>query len=651
MPPGQENSPDFPRRNLTLRALLLALGFTALSTLWMRQICLILFAANIDNSVPPVPVIAALLLLAVGNGLLQRLRRRGLTREETLFIYAFLVMALPLGSLGVARIFFPCLTALRYFAIPENQFARFAADVPAWFAPADTELIRTLYEGAENGKVPWTAWAPFLGRWSLFFLGSFLIMVAAVTLLRQPWLEQERLTFPVLQIPLSLSADPESERPFFANPLMWVGFGVAFVYDLLNILHAINPAVITPGLSYNLGALFTEKPLNALQSLTLYYRPEIVGLGYLVSLEVSFSIWFFYFLLQAEAVLARLLGYEIAGFPFEAEQSAGAFLALALLLLWGLRPFFRSRLRAAFSGAGGGSRETRWALGSLIVGSGIVLFWFGRSGLPLGVAVAFCGMLGAFGLVYARIRAETGVPSNWVFPWGQADQLLVNLFGSARLAPGGAMAPLTMLAHFWWLHRGYLPSLMAYPLENAALGERTGLSRRSLICTMFLALAVGGVAATWMHFSAYYEYGANVLEQGTTEGGYRVYLALNKFQTLTGLATSPAPPDLRRTIASGGGFLLAWGLMLLRMHFLRFPFHPLGYAMATCYGYLLWAPFLTVWVLKLSLLRLGGVRLYKRLIPAFIGLALGHYFTVGLVGGGLGWFAEDVFRRFHVDLG
>jgi hypothetical protein len=91
--------------------------------------------------------------------------------------------------------------------------------------------------------------------------------------------------------------------------------------------------------------------------------------------------------------------------------------------------------------------------------------------------------------------------------------------------------------------------------------------------------------------------------------------------------------------------------MLLRMRFLRFPLHPLGYAMATCYGYLLGAPFLTVWVLKQLFLGLGGVRLYKRLIPAFIGLTLGHYFTAGLLGGGLGWFAEDVFRRFHVDLG
>jgi hypothetical protein len=446
---------------------------------------------------------------------------------------------------------------------------------------------------------------------------------------------------------------------------MWAGFGVAFVYDLLNILHAVNPAVVTPGLSYEVGALFTEKPLNALQPLTIYYRPEIVGLGYLVSLEVSFSVWFFFMLLKAEAVFARILGYDIAGFPFPAEQSAGAFLALALFLLWGLRTHLAERLRAAVGPgrpevlatsfalptSATGAAETRGAWAGIVLGFGLVVGWGNRAGLPLGLAAAFFGTLAAFGLVYARIRAETGVPSNWVFPWGQADQLLVNALGSARLSPGGSLAPLTALAHFWWLHRGYFPSLLAYPLENVALAERTGLSRWALTGTMFLALAVGLVAATWMHFSAYYEYGANVLEQGTTEGGYRVYLALNKFQELAGLGNAPAPPDVRRTTASGVGFLLASGLMLLRMHFLRFPLHPLGYAMAACYGYLLWAPFLTVWVLKRLILRLGGVRLYRRLIPAFLGLALGHYFTVGLVAGGLGWFAEDVFRRFHVDLG
>jgi hypothetical protein len=435
------------------------------------------------------------------------------------------------------------------------------------------------------------------------------------------------------------------------------------------------------------GALFTEKPLDALQPLTIYYRPEIVGLGYLVSLEVSFSVWFFFLLLKAEAVVARILGYDIAGFPFPAEQSAGAFLALALFLLWGLRKYLTERLRfaicdlrfagfrtpgnrqsaicsignrqskignpvpSAFSQQADSAAETRWALAGIVLGFGLVVGWGGRAGLPLWLAAAFFGTLAAFGLVYARIRAETGVPSNWVFPWGQADQLWVNAFGSARLSPGGSLAPLTAMAHFWWLHRGYFPSLLAYPLENVALAERTGLSRRALTGTMFLALAVGLTAATWMHFSAYYEYGANVLEQGTTEGGYRVYLALSKFQELAGLGNAPAPPDVRRTTASGVGFLLASGLMLLRMHFLRFPLHPLGYAMAACYGYLLWAPFLMVWVLKRLILRLGGVRLYRRLIPAFLGLALGHYFTVGLVAGGLGWFAEDVFRRFHVDLG
>ena len=44
----------------------------------------------------------------------------------------------------------------------------------------------------------------------------------------------------------------------------------------------------------------------------------------------------------------------------------------------------------------------------------------------------------------------------------------------------------------------------------------------------------------------------------------------------------------------------------------------------------IWCPFLIAWLLKSTIVRYGGQRLYRRLIPLFLGLVLGNY-VIGCV--------------------
>lgn len=98
----------------------------------------------------------------------------------------------------------------------------------------------------------------------------------------------------------------------------------------------------------------------------------------------------------------------------------------------------------------------------------------------------------------------------------------------------------------------------------------------------------------------------------------------------------PSGPDRQRSIAAGMGALITGLLVLLRTRFLRFPLHPLGYAMAAAYSGQIWGGFFPIWLLKGAILRFGGVRTYKRLTPAFIGLAPGHFFTMGIAWAAIG---------------
>jgi hypothetical protein len=56
-----------------------------------------------------------------------------------------------------------------------------------------------------------------------------------------------------------------------------------------------------------------------------------------------------------------------------------------------------------------------------------------------------------------------------------------------------------------------------------------------------------------------------------------------------------------------------------------FPFHPVGFAVSSSWSmHLLWLPLFIAWVIKLTILRYGGLKLYKQALPLFLGLILGE---------------------------
>jgi predicted membrane protein len=71
-------------------------------------------------------------------------------------------------------------------------------------------------------------------------------------------------------------------------------------------------------------------------------------------------------------------------------------------------------------------------------------------------------------------------------------------------------------------------------------------------------------------------------------------------------------------------------LVALRNRFPWWPVHPLGLAFQYTWGPQVYSfsIFLT-WFAKLLLLRIGGIGLYRRAAPFFIGLALGYVVGVG----------------------
>ena len=68
---------------------------------------------------------------------------------------------------------------------------------------------------------------------------------------------------------------------------------------------------------------------------------------------------------------------------------------------------------------------------------------------------------------------------------------------------------------------------------------------------------------------------------------------------------------------------------------------PLGYLMAAVNGMQFWWAFLLAWTAKVIVLKLGGGPAYRRYVPFFLGIAIGHFFLAGVVWGTISMFVPD----------
>jgi len=643
---------------LSWRAIILALVFLVLSLVWMKQAGLVSHGSQVGESVPVVPAVGALLVLTLLLPMLGRLPGfLRLTRPGMLMVYAFLCIAVSMSSVGVARMLFPNSTALHYFATPENNFEEFQQYIPTWLTPGDSEVIREMYEGSDTELVPWGAWLTPLTAWTLLLLAAFIAMMSLMTLFRRQWVERERLTFPIVHLVMEMSGGdrPAAALSFFKNSAMWIGFGLAALYNVMNILNAWNPAVPAMGRQYDLGGLFTERPWSAIRPLGIAWRPANIGLGYLVPTEITLSVWVFYLLQRLANVLVTAVGYEPAGFPFVQEQSFGAYLALGVFLVFVAREHLGRIWRRAILGDrsiddSDEPMSYRGALIGLVAGFGFMLLWTSMAGMALWTAAIYLGLFLLFALVYARARAEAGAAMVWLFPFYQHKRMMIAIAGSEPYVRFGGWGNLTIFSLLMFLSRGYFQSMMAYQIEATRIAEEARIRQRVMAWWLVVALVVGLAGAYVIHLQAYYMHGANILEGGTTQGGYRTRLAVTEYEELASFMRGHKEPDRGRTGAAVVGVLVTAGLVGLRSVFLRFPLHPLGYAMVTAYGGPLWGPFFIVWLLKSLILRVGGMGMYRRLIPFFLGIVVGHFFTAGLVWGWLSTINE-MYRRYVVHFG
>jgi hypothetical protein len=641
-------------------------------------------------------VVFALFLLALANRAITWVApRQALTQIELLAVY----VALAIGT-AVAQFveyLVPLLAGpFRLANADAGTLSTLTAPLARWLTVRDADAVQAVALGRESLLAHLGPWAvPFLG-WTLFAAVLLATSGCIAALFYPSWVGRERLPFPIVQIPLQLTAGGGGE--LFRSGLFWVGFGVAGGLTLWNGIAALLPTVPALAIKRQGYEGFQEGggPLGALGTVYWSLHPFVIGLGYLLPLDLTFSIGAFHWLNQGVRLGAASAGWgaDNPRFPYVDMQSFGAWMALFGFAVW----YAARRERTAdVRPTTNDQRPTRrmgWSIGdlqsprrpvpdvgrwSLVVGRRsvatrqaigmvagfLVLCLFGVGlGLPWWASLAFFSIYLALTTAMTRARAELGPPAVDLF-FAAPAPALVALFGGKLL---GAPALLAMALLYWlWLEYPWHP--MGHLVEARRIGDETGrllgqgnpaTGRRGETAGPVLSprrpvapgaerrVALSPFWLAWPALLAWTSAFLVVLHLDITLGaatarqaGTQAFYTRQAFDAARGWIGAMAPPDLGSIVAMTVGGGVASLLSLARLHVLNWPLHPVGYALGSAFttGYL-WLPLWIACLAKGLIVRYGGLATYRRFMPLFLGLVLGE-FVIGsawaLLGVATGW--------------
>ena len=585
------------------------------------------------NSSSPGAIFFFFILVFVVNVILG-LVKRGLSlgRGDLVLVYAMLTMAVTAPTYNFLNYLIAMVTGPYYLATPENEFAQvYQPYIAEWMVPQDEAAIVGLFEGLPQGApIPWGAWAEPLSYWFAFFLALSFMLICMGTILHRQWSQHERLSYPMVQLPMQMIEGSDSEArilPFFKSKMMWVGFALPFTLFSLTGAHHYFPQV--PDFPFYLGWVNWFRSMDAWgEGIALSYA--WVGFFYLVDLDISFSIWFFYLILKLQGGLFRHLGiasterlsqYEYSQTSDFSHQAAGAVIMFVLYGLWVARRHLRDVVMKAWRPSEGidDSEELmsyRVAFFGMIISGLFVCFWLWRSGIPLAVVPVFFGICLIYYIFITRVVAASGVPT--ARPPLVAPYFVISGLGTSILGAKGMVAMgFTMV---WQAEMRMFPMLAC---ANALkLAETVKGSKRPLLWAMLLALLCSLAAGTWTNMQIGYTYGGNNL------GSYPGF-AFNWDYMLPWMHDAHEA-NVRGWIFTGIGGLAEGLLLLAQKKWFWWPLHPLGFTVAV--GWLtseIWFPAFVAWLLKLCIVGYGGVRIYQLFKPFFIGMILGEVSVAG----------------------
>ena len=596
-----------------------------------------------------IAVVFALFVLLLINRVLYRFAPKYVfTQAEMMYIYIMQTVSIGVSGIGMMQFLNTFTADIFYYATPENGWKeKFLPLMKPWLYPKQ-EVTKAFFTGQSTF---WRmdhilGWLSPIIVWSVYIVALLWVMLCINTLVRKHWMDRERLSFPITQLPLEISRDGGMNE-MMNSKMLWIGFLIPVVLETMASLNYLYPSIpffpIKPSdPRLNLTPFFSTPPLNGIGEFQLSFYPLVIGLTYFLPLDVAFSLWFFFLFGKMENVVATAAGYHDPGasqamsrMPYVGEQSAGAFLGVAFFAFYGMRKYLKDIFITAWKGvakkpSGSGSdaessddtnepMSYRMAVFGGFAGF-LVLWGFGMAiGMAWWIPPVFYVIYYLYVITFTRIRAEAGLP--WGFgPDMNAHQMMKSGFGTGALNLQNNVAFHTIL----WHDQDMRCTAMPHQLEASKIGESARMNLRHVTIVIVLATIVAALASWVAVLTCYYSNGAATAKVNN----WRTWVGTQPFNSMKDWMDNPAKPDVARMQGVLLGVMGTAFLIAMRSRFTWWPFHPIGYAIAGTYTMnWLWCATLIGWVVKSMIIRYGGMKTYKRFIPFFIGLILGDYIT------------------------
>lgn len=619
---------DNGNRAVTVRAVVIGLVACVIISLTFPYENLIIKATRPANTSLPYGSVFILFLIVAGLNPILRLFGAPLTRGELVVTFVMILISTAIPTWGLMAQLLSILPGPSYYASSENHWGTTVLPyVQSWIAPSDPEGIRHFYEGMPTGhSIPWSIWIVPLFWWGVFVAAFFTAIGSMMVILQKQWHERERLLFPLMRLPLAMVGEDEGGRrmpAFFRNKLMWLGFAIVFGISSINALHHYNHLFphfrLRGSISFLRHAVYLRTWLNF----------SVVAFTFLINADVAFSLWFFSVLSSTQIGLFNLFGFSIggreiycSGAPSVSNQAMGGMIVLVLYCLWTAREHLADVLRSALRGEQdtGETVSSRAAAAGLALGLAMMALWLHVSGLPWVGVVVF--MFGTFVTFLALTR---GIVQGGVLVSRAAltpASLTIHTLGTDTLGPAG----MTSLGFAFSWSADIRVIFMPFFVHALCLWQSLGKRRRGFVMVTAAATVVSALVSTWVILTLAYEHGGVNLSGWLFRGCPTV-----PFYYITARMSQTVRPDpWRFAFMAGGGGAMAL-LMFCQYRFTWWMLHPLGFAIGPTQPVKdLWFSICLGWLLKVTLMKFGGMGLLRKATPFFLGGALGQFVACGL---------------------
>ncbi|MBC8142473.1 MAG: hypothetical protein H7Y38_13645, partial [Armatimonadetes bacterium] len=459
----------------TWRSALLCLLLVPVSVYWQLSMETVRNSTHPSALSLPFHVVFILLCVTGANRLWARFvsPRTALSTGELLLTYSVLAISSAVAGVDTLQVMIPAIT-YGFRNAGANGWESFTPLLPPSLTISDPAIFERYYIGYGSVWLPAirAAWLPVVLRWTGFVTLLLWVMLCINAVLRRAWTENEKLTFPVVQLPLQL-VEPVtwSRAGLFGSGVFWCGFLVAAVPDMFNSLNFLFPGVPPMGYTGNgysyvdmryvkgLEQYLAHPPLSAMGETPLSFYPMVIGLGVLMPLDFLASVPLFYWGWKAQKVLTVALALDLnPRFPFTEFQSLGAYLSFFILSLFVARPHLRLVWQKACGKRDAIDDAAEPMPYALAVWGGLAgvaaLVWFtGAMGLTWWVGVLFFVIYFALAIAITRMRAELGTPVHDLHQCGP-DMVLTRLAGSRAFDDSNLVA-LGMLGAFNQAYRSH----------------------------------------------------------------------------------------------------------------------------------------------------------------------------------------------------